>query len=396
MAVVLIIAKEEQARAALRLAVEELGHTAALAMDLKNAVELIPAQRPRLFLIAQDPGDSIADSALVELEREAPLLPIVVTLTRRDAPRAMELLKAGVLEVVAPPWTPENLAACLSKALRFKGTALESFRLPVEASRGLWIYVAAAVLLFALAAGYGLLRRRERLAALAAEAVRPRAWDLPSAYPAGFAFDGRDFWVADWYAQSLSRHRRSDLRVEWTRHLPKEVPGAIAFAGDALWVAAAPRSIVKHMLDDRLTVLTQVRDAAPQTVGMAYDGLYLWTCDAAEGKLHKRILDSELTVAASYPYPGKNPAALAYDGRALWSLDAGNRELLRHDLAMPERVTARLPLPEYQSGDWKPTGLAFDGESFWSVGERRGKGEGSGRVFLHRLPPELLKTLRNP
>jgi len=67
-------------------------------------------------------------------------------------------------------------------------------------------------------------------------------------------------------------------------------------------------------------------------------------------------------------------------------VDAVNRELLRHDLDDPSRVTLRLPLPEYRSGEWAPTGLAFDGEKFWTVAERRPRGEGPGRLFVHRLP----------
>jgi hypothetical protein len=231
-------------------------------------------------------------------------------------------------------------------------------------------------------------RRRQELARRAQEAP-PTSWDLPYSHPAGLAFDGKELWVTDWFSQSVHRHAPADMRLLRTLNFPREIPGALAFAADALWVAAAPRSIVKHMLDAKLTVLGGwYADRAPQTVGMAYDGLYLWTCDSAKGRLYKRILDDELSIIASYEYRGGKPAALAFDGKDLWSLDAPNREVLRHDLKDPARVTLRVPLPEYRSGGWTPTGLAFDDGTgrFWTVAERRPKGEGAARIFVHRLP----------
>ncbi|MFH1725028.1 MAG: hypothetical protein ABII00_10460 [Elusimicrobiota bacterium] len=407
MAVVAVVAADEKSRSELRLAVEELGHRAASASDLKAGLELLRSERPRAMLVAQDPSETVAESALVELEREAPLMPVVVALTKRDAPRALELLKAGAFEVIAPPWTPENLTACLSKALRFKGTAFEVMR-PPETSKGVWFYFLMTLVLFTIAVGYATIERRRRLVRIAEMEAPPTQWELPYAHPAGLAFDGEEFWITDWFSQTLYRHARGGLRVVRTRHLPSEVPGAVAFAGDALWVAGAPAGLAKHMLDDRLTILERIKDEAARTVGMAYDGLYLWTCDNKKGRLHKRILDEELSVVASYGYPGSRPAALAFDGRGLWSLDAGNRELLRHDLAEPERVTLRLPLPEYGSGDWSPTGLAFDGERFWTVAEPRpgpstgrhagnaGKGAGAGRIFAHRVPEEVLRKILRP
>ena len=64
-------------------------------------------------------------------------------------------MKAGAYEVVAPPWTADNLSACLAKALRFKGTAFESTSAPEERRRATLFWVVAAVF---LAAG-GLTRR---------------------------------------------------------------------------------------------------------------------------------------------------------------------------------------------------------------------------------------------
>lgn len=385
MAVVAILAPEAEHRESLRLAVEELGYRAAPTKDLKGAIEILQKERPRLFVVAQAPDDKIAESLLGELERSAPLIPVVVAMTQRKAVRAMELLRAGVFEVVAPPWTPENVSACLSKALRFKGTAFEALR-PVAEPRGALAYAAAVLLVLVLAAGYAGLQRRQRAARAARTAPPPTEWALPYSHPAGLAYDGKHFWITDWYSKTLHRHDPADLRIVRTVYIPREVPGAVAFAGGAVWIAAAPRGIVKHMLNDRLTVLGRYRDIKHQTLGMAYDGLYLWTVDAGRRRLHKRILDDRLSVVESYAYPGSRPVALAFDGTELWSLDAGNREILRHDLDRPTRVTMRIPLPEYRSGEWRPTGLTWANGRFWTVAQRRIRGRGKARIFSHRLP----------
>lgn len=384
MATIGLFCAEEEARRDLALAIEELGHRVAWASTLRDALALLPEERPRLVVVASGPRDRTAEALLGELETAHPLLPVVVALTRRDALRAVELLKAGAAEVVAPPWTRESLAACVSKGLRLGGTAFGP-QAPPRGSRRLLFGLSAAAVLAALAGGYALLRgdARRREAARAA----PRTeWELPYAHPSGVACRDGELWVADWYSQGVFRHDPESLAVRRSLHMPAVVPVTLALFADALWTVSARGGILRHMLDERLTVLARYPNAYPHTVGMAYDGLYLWTADTDGGRLRKRLLDDQLTVLESYDYPGSKPAALAYDGRDLWSLDAGNRELLRHDLQDPRKVSYRRVLREYQSGNWRPAGLAWDGRQFWSVAEpaRPGaRGGAAGRLFRH-------------
>ncbi len=133
------------------------------------------------------------------------------------------------------------------------------------------------------------------------------------------------------------------------------------------------------MKDAALTAVERV--AAPGTIGLAYDGLYLWTCES--GALRKRLPDPSLSVIASFKYPGLKPAGLVWDGRALWSLDAGNRELLRHDVDRPDHVLERVPLREYADGRYKPVAVGYDGARFWTIGERLPVGSGPARLFRH-------------
>lgn len=399
MAVVALVAKDDAARRELQLAVEELGHRAAPAHDVKSGLELLFSEKPRVFLVAQDPADDAAESLLFELEREAPLTPVVVALTRRSAPRALELLKAGAHEVVAAPFSAASLRGSLSKALRWRGTWFEEPRpafSPGEAARAAGAWALAAALLVAAAGGLTLLHQRRKAAAEAARPAPARHWDLPYGHPAGLTYEAGELWVSDWFSASVHRHDPDGLGLKASATLPREVPGALAFAGGALYAASGPRTLVKRMADARLTPLERYEDAAPQTVALAFDGLYLWTVDSKRGRLHKRVLDGELTVAESFDYPGRKAAALAFDGRKLWSLDAAGKELLRHDLADPRRVTLRLPLDDYRSGEWAPVGLAFDGRRFFTAAVRREEGRSAGRVFVHDLPEELVRALREP
>jgi CheY-like chemotaxis protein len=381
MATVALFSRDDKSREELKLAVEEHGHRVLWAADVPGILEIVRKSRPGLVL-AVESGDDCAP-LLAELSREAPILPVVVALQPRDASRALELMRLGAFEVVSSPWTPENLAAALAKALRFKGTEFEVVRpgLSASAAKPMGAFL-AALAVAALVGAYLAVKSSPK----PPPPAPPSEWSLPYSHPAGLAFDGNQLWVSDWFSQTIYRHDLAGLRVVRALTLPAEVPGALAFAADALWIASGSRSLVKHMLDDKLSVLFSVGDSAPQTVGMAYDGLYLWTCDAKEGRLHKRILDDRLTILSSYPYPGSKPAALAYDGTSLWSIDAGNRELIEHDISNPERVIQRIPLPEYRKGGWKPTGLAFDGKRFWSVAEQGPKGDQPGRIFAHAIP----------
>ncbi|MBI4425240.1 MAG: hypothetical protein HY554_16035 [Elusimicrobia bacterium] len=386
MATIAVLGERDEPRRDLVLALEELGHRAAPASAVPEAVEVLATARPQLVVVLCDPKSRLAEHLMGEVDRVQPLLPVIVALERRNASRAVDLLKAGAYEVVAPPWTAENLGGCLAKALRFKGTAFEATP-PPEAARKTRAYLILAALFVGLAAAYPAYRRRAAPPPPAPAATR--AWELPYAHPSGLAFAStgtKELWVADWFAQALYRLDPKTLAVRRAVHFPKETPVALALTRDALWTSAAPGHLVRHMLDERLSVLARVADPVGPAVAMAYDGLYLWTAETKERRVHKRLLDDALTVVESYRYPGGLPAALAWDGASLWSIDAANRELLRHAADDPARVTLRVGLPEYQEGDWRPTGLAYDGAHFWSVAESRERTTAPGRIFRHVLP----------
>lgn len=349
---------------------------------MREAVDLLGEARPQLLVVACDPGSKLAEHVLGEVDRVQPLLPVIVALERRSAARAVDLLRAGAYEVVVPPWTADNLEPCVAKALRFKGTAFEAAP-PFEERKRAASYGLLVALFLAAGLGYQALRPKPKPAP---PPPATRSWRLAYSHPGGLAQFGDKLWATDWYAQTIYSIDPKTAAVREAVHFPKETPGAIVVLQDAIWVAAAPGVLVRHMRDERLTPLARVPDRGGRTVGLAYDGLYLWSLDAKGKKLHKRLLDDQMSVVESYDYPGVEPAALAFDGRTLWSVDGANKELLQHDLKHPSRVTLRTTLPEYQQGLFRPMGLAWDGSRFWSIAESLQNPGQVGRIFKHVLP----------
>lgn len=383
MAAISLLAAETQDREELRTLLGELGHAAEPSSRLAEAVEAARERAPRAFVIV-DGGGADAELLTRELSRAFPLTAVVVAQKTRDASRAVALMRAGALEVVAPPWTREDLKACVSKSLRFQGTSLAPVRLAPRRRSALTFWLCAGAF---LAAGLGAasLKRADRLRRdAAAYAARPQSWLLPVSHPSGLAHDGRHIWVVDWFTQSLYEQSPEEApRVLSVRHLTAETPVAAAFGGDAVWTVSADGTVVRRMRDAKLTPLARYPKAAPGCAGLAFDGLYVWTLDGRKKTLTKRLLDDALTPVATWRLPGQKIAGLVWDGHGLWTLDAGDRVLRRHDLEKPDLVLALEALPEYGDGVYVPAGLAWDGERFWTVGERR-DGQGPARLARHR------------
>lgn len=392
MAALLLLCADSEDRRRLALIAGECGHLAHEAGRLETAVELLRERRPRALLLVDGPGED-ASKNLRELLRLAPLLPVVVALKKRDASKAVALMREGAAEVLSSPWTREELEAGLSKSLRASGTSLSVVRERAPRPRSAPLYLFAVLLFFGLAFSYSALQRREELRRSSLD--RRQSWDLPYQHPAAMAFDGNNLLISDWFTQTLYIHDAQapegedaprELPVRKVVAFPAEPPTALAMVKDAAWTLTAQGSVARRMRDGKWTVLGRYPAGSSRPVGIAFDGLYLWTVDAREKKILKHLVDDRLTVLASFPYPGAKAAALAFDGKSLWSLDAGNRELLRHHLERPHEVTRRLALSEYKDGRYEGVGLAWDGRRFWSVGEPRPAGSAPARVFLHQPP----------
>ncbi|MBI5211692.1 MAG: response regulator [Elusimicrobia bacterium] len=376
-----ILCPEDGKRRDLALLAGESGYLAHPASRLDEALEVLRERRPSLMLVTDGP-DQDAEVLVREIAAVSPLVPVVVALGKRDAGRAVALMRLGVCEVVAPPWTREDLGACLGKTLRTHGTAFSIVPLKGPLPSGT-LYTLVVSLFFALAIGHVALQRQAQLRSAAYE--EKKTWDLPYRYPTAASFNGPELWVLDWFTQSIFVHPAKDLEVARVTYFPGELPVAFSVASDALWAVTPGGKVCRRMKDDKLRLLQEFPGAAPDSVAIVFDGLYLWTANAKTKTLRKHLNDYKLTALGTWRYPGDRPAALVFDGRFLWSLDAGSRELLCHNLERPDEVLRRVPLPEYRDGVYRPVGLAWDGEKFWTVADSAPAGKVPARVFRHSL-----------
>lgn len=360
----------------------ELGHRVSGASRLEEALEFARASKTRAFLLV-DGGGADAEALTRELLRAFPLVPVVVALKVRDASRAVALMRVGAVEVVAPPWTPEDLKASVSKGLRFEGTAVSVTNAAPLSRKPLWFALAVSMFLAAALGAASLKRVEQNRVAAAARVDR---WELPVRHPAGLAYDGKQLWLVEWFTQSFYALSTADTTVQIVRHLTAETPISAAFTAEAMWTVSADGTVIRRMRDDKMTPLTRYPRAAPNSAGLAFDGLYLWTLDARAKVLRKHLVDRELSVLATYKWRGVKPAGIVYDGKTLWTLDAADRRLLRHSLDRPEVPVDSVPLPEYASGQYLPVGLAWDGARFWTVGEAK-DGKGPARLVRHQEAP---------
>lgn len=377
MAKIELVHCDEKAGRELEVLLRGLGHEVLRVGEASSALRSLKSFGPELLVLADPVPGSSCESVMREVSREAPFLPVLAALSERDAQRAVELMKAGAIDCIAPPWTAEAVKPCVLKALRFPGVSMGL--LPDKPSSGSRYYYGGAVLASALFAAGIYFFWNLFLPRTTAMTV---SWDLPYSHPAGLAWDGKSFWIADWYTQAVYRHEPSSLNVDRVHAVPGEVPVALAFAEGAVWVAGSSGYAEKRLLDGDFS--RGARRKVPGNVPscLAYDGVYLWSCDARGNVLRRHLLDEKLTAAETFPYPGARPAALAFDGKFLWSLDDSRLELLKHDLQRPSQVLRRYRLPEYSSQNLKPAGLAWDGRYFWSVAERD---KGRGRIIRHSL-----------
>ena len=119
-----IICASEKDRAILRGIFKNLGADAVFSSDLNDALAIFEKARPAAVFIA-DGEEPPAEIQLRELRRVAPFIPVIPLLKRRDATRAVGLMKAGALDCAQSPWTEEELRPLYRKALKLSGTVIE-------------------------------------------------------------------------------------------------------------------------------------------------------------------------------------------------------------------------------------------------------------------------------
>ncbi|MBI4057677.1 MAG: hypothetical protein HY399_09040 [Elusimicrobia bacterium] len=390
-----VLAGDEKKRQGLLDVLGVLHYEGVPAKHLSDLVSLLGQMMPRAVLVVEEDLEVPGELVLKEIQRIAPLLPVIFCLKERNASRAVEYMRLGAFECVAPPWTEESLQACLHKAVRFDGTTLEPFSAPPPSRKFYWGLILFLATLLSFGLGAGVWRWwAQRISTQPVE--QNKEWDLPYTHPSGIVWDGKFFWIGDWFSQSVYVHSPKGFEVKQVVHFPSDVPVALTFAEGALWMATASGFVQKHLMDNQIKVLSRFK--VPGTIGLCYDGLYLWSLDGVRKVLIKHILDEQLTSVQSYDYPGLSPISLACDGKTLWSLDGG--KILKLDIDRPSSILSSQILPVYQSEKWKASGLTWDGTQFWTVAEGQGRDSGKrektvGKVFRHPMEKNEIKGLRD-
>ena len=373
-----IICASEKDRLLLRGIFKDLGADAVFSLDLNDALAIFEKARPAAVFIV-DGEEPPAEIQLREIRRVAPFIPMVPLLRRRDAARAVELMKTGAFDCAQSPWTAEALRPLYRKALNLSGTALELAPEGFRARRRALALTLAAFCGFTGFAG-GLYYGQKKFSP--PEEAPRRTFALPYARPTGLVVRNGQVLISDPDNRALYRHDLRDfaiLRIISQAHRP---PAALAAGQDSLWVAGADGVIEKRMFDENYTPVSSSARLTPAPDRACFDGLYFWTADSASGRIVKRLPADALAALKTFTYPGEKLGAFACDTRFLWVADPGLKALVKLSLDDPERIISRTEIAQYYGHALNITALAAKEGRLWFAGEENGR----GLVFYENEP----------
>ncbi|MDO8804716.1 MAG: hypothetical protein Q7R35_09790 [Elusimicrobiota bacterium] len=364
-----VICASEKDRTILRGIFKNLGADAVFSNDLNDALSIFEKARPAAVFIA-DGEEPPAEIQLRELRRVAPFIPVVPLLKRRDAARAVGLMKAGALDCAQSPWTEEELRPLYRKALNLSGTVIELDSAGLRRRRQSLALALAAFFAFTGFAGglyYGFKK-------YSPAALQPHSFYLPYTHPTGIIIKKDSVLISDWYSQGLYEHGVRNFGIKRVTSLTEITPVAMAASQDALWLAGANGVIEKRLLDAGYSVASRTAALAPPPDSVCFDGLYFWTADSRTGAIVKRMPGDALSEIKTFKYPGQKLSALTCDTRFLWVADAGLRGLVKLSLEDPERIISKTELDVYSSKTLKITAMASRDGTIWFAGEDGDKG----------------------
>lgn len=359
-----VICASEKNRTILRGIFRNLGADAVFSNDLNDALSIFEKSRPAAVFIA-DGEEPPAEIQLRELRRVAPFIPLIPLLKRRDATRAVELMKLGALDCAQSPWTEEELRPVYRKALNLSGTVIALDSSALHRRRRSITFLVALFFAFTGFTGglyYGFRKYTPKV-------LQPHSFYLPYAHPTGIVIKKDTLLISDWYSQALYEHNSRNLGIRKVTSLTEITPVALASSQDALWIAGATGVIEKRLLDGRYTIATKTPAFSPPPDSACFDGLYFWTADSRTGTIVKRMPGDTLPGIKTFKYPGKKLSALTCDTRFLWVADPGLKGFVKMSLDDPERIIVKTELEAYASKTLKITALASKDGVLWFTGE---------------------------
>lgn len=373
-----IICASPKDRAILEGIFRNLGADAVFSNDLNDALSVFEKARPAAVFVV-DGEEPPAEIELRELRRVAPFLPVLVLLRRRDASRAVGLMKAGALDCAQSPWTEEELRPLYRKALNTSGTSIELDSSALRRRRVSAALLLAAFCAFTGFAGglyYGFNKYSPR-------AQQPRSFALPYAHPTGIVVKADTVLISDWYSQAIYEHNMKTFGIRRVTSLPETTPVAMTASQDALWLAGAGGVIEKRLLDARYTPAARTKAFTPAPDSACFDGLYFWTASSRTGEIVKRMPGDELAPLKTFRYPGGKLEALTCDTRFLWAADPSMKSLVKLSVDDPERIISRTELKAYAARGLKVTAMAAKDGKVWFAAE-----DGAGAQVFYAEEPK--------
>ncbi|MCP4109210.1 MAG: hypothetical protein GY749_27410 [Desulfobacteraceae bacterium] len=98
----------------------------------------------------------------------------------------------------------------------------------------------------------------------------------------------------------------------------------------------------------------------PATVGLTFDGTYLWNANYLDNTLYKITTSGEVAGTLSIP---KNTNDLAWDGSNIWISNTGNNKVYKIN-PLDGEIIHTVNTPGWED-DREPDGMAYDGEYLW-------------------------------
>ncbi len=377
-----LLLPEGELKSAAASVLESLGIKSQPCPDSAKLAETLAQEKTHLLILAEKYGGKTAEeilsglakseSALKSASGSGPRPAAIVGLDKHSMARALELMNAGAWECAQPSILESDLEKIFRRGI--ERAESEPVRFPPKSP--FWKkknFIISAVMFAFLAAGGGTVKYRmdmkAREKAARDEYRSEKQFPLPYTHPSAIALQGRYFWIADWYAQSIYKHdpQPEGFVMQSVYHLADLQPVAITWEGNFLWILSAAHHMRKYEVGTKLKLVQSARGPGNNPAGMVFDGKNLWSADSGTRKVYRHAMDKALTVEAEFNYPGM-PLALFWDGSSLWSVEGGQNRMLRHGFkAQSLTVEKYVAMGETRS---RRVGAAFDGERFWTVAEK--------------------------
>ena len=276
---------------------------------------------------------------LERIRQIQPNLPVIMLTGYGGIEEAVQAIKLGASHYLSKPFDNTQLIESVNKALQMNvlksggvfGKRLaekiekpKSFNSPVPLKQRKTILpdfwpkaVGVALLLFFLGGGFYLWKSKGR--------SPNREFAISHSKVSGLAFSGSSLWVTDWFIEKIERYdlKGNQLSLTHSTHFPGVHLTGIAAGPDFIFTCDSwGKRILKHALDDGLTIVKSYPSPGPEPSGLFFDGKYLWSCDSKTRKIYHHALDETLTVLEVYDTSAEFPIGLFHDGKNLWTASA--------------------------------------------------------------------------